>query len=80
MATYNDTNIKFLVDLIEGKGSRTIENLIWRGEKKNIEKQEVVDAMELLMDLKVVTKEERMTGDGWNSREKAMFYKLIKSN
>jgi hypothetical protein len=77
MATYNDTNIKFFIDLIESTGGRTIENLIWRGGKKNIEEQEVVDAMELLMDLKVVTKEERMTGDGWNSRDMAMYYKLI---
>ena len=42
MKKYNDNNIKKLVKLLT-KRNRPIENLIWRGSKIGIEKEEVIN-------------------------------------
>ena len=77
MKTYNDNNIKKLVKLLE-KRNRPIENLIWRGAKLGLEEQEIVDSMDLLLDLGVVSQEVIDTGDGWNSRSKETRFLLVK--
>ena len=77
MKTYNDNNIKKLVKLLE-KRNRPIENLIWRGAKLGLEEQEIVDSMDLLLDLGVVTTEVIDSGDGWNSRRKTTRFLLVK--
>ena len=38
MKTYNDNNIKNLLSLIEKYGKKSMDNLIWRGEKISINK------------------------------------------
>ena len=77
MKTYNDNNIKKLVKLLE-KRNRPIENLIWRGAKLGIEKQEVVDSMDLLLDLGVVTTESVDTGDGYTRKDMETRFLLVK--
>ena len=72
---YNDENIKKLVKLLT-KRNRPIENLIWRGAKIGIEKEEVINSMDLLLDLGVVEMEVIETGDGWNTRDKESRYVL----
>lgn len=74
---YNDNNIKKLVKLLTQR-NRPIENLIRRGGKLGLEEQEVVSAMDLLLDLGVVAKEVIETGDGWNSRDKTTRFLLVK--
>ena len=74
---YNDANIKKIVKLLT-KRNRPIENLIWRGAKLGLEKQEIVDSMDLLLDLGVVTTEVVDTGDGWNTRDKETRFLLVK--
>ena len=74
---YNDNNIKKLVKLLT-KRNRPIENLIWRGAKLGLEKQEIVDSMDLLLDLGVVTMEVVDTGDGYNTRSKEERFLLVK--
>ena len=74
---YNDNNIKKIVKLLE-KRNRPIENLIWRGAKLGIEKQEVVDSMDLLLDLGVVTMESVDTGDGYTRRDMETRFLLVK--
>ena len=66
---YNDLNIKKLVTLLEQK-NRSLENLVWRGSKLGLEKEEVINAIDLLHDLKIIDKKVIETGDGWNSRSK----------
>lgn len=68
MKTYNDNNIKKIVKLLE-KRNRPIENLIWKGAELGIEEQEVVNSMDLLLDLGVVTTEVIDTGDGYTRRD-----------
>ena len=75
MKKYNDNNIKKLVKLLT-KRNRPIENLIWRGAKIGIEKEEVINSMDLLLDLGVVEMEVIETGDGWNTRDKESRYVL----
>ena len=72
---YNDENIKKLVKLLT-KRNRPIENLIWRAGKIGIDKEEVINSMDLLLDLGVVGKEVIETGDGYNSRSKESRYVL----
>jgi len=74
---YNDANIKKLVKLLE-KRNRPIQNLIWRGTKLGLEKREIVDSMDLLLDLGVVAQEVIETGDGWNSRGRETRFLLVK--
>ena len=74
---YNDNNIKKIVKLLE-KRNRPIENLIWRGAKLGIEKQEVVDSMDLLLDLGVVTTESVDTGDGYTRKDMETRFLLVK--
>ena len=76
MKTYNDNNIKKLVKLLE-KRNRPIENLIWRGAKLGLEEQEIVNSMDLLLDLGVVSTEVIDTGDGWNTRDKETRFLLV---
>jgi len=76
MKTYNDNNIKTLLSLIE-KNKRSMPNLIRRGKKLNINKNEVIKSIELLLDLKVIKEKEEMIGDGWNSRDTAKYYSLV---
>ena len=76
MTTYNDNNIKKLVSLIEKYGTRSKENLVWRGSKLNINEKEVISAIELLLDLKVINEKEEITGDGWNTRGTCNVYEL----
>lgn len=66
---YKDENIKKLVELLS-KRNRPIENLIFRAKKIGIESQEVIDSINLLLELKVVTTEIVEIGDGWNTRDK----------
>ena len=66
---YKDENIKKLVELLS-KRNRPIENLIWRAKKIGIESEEVINSMNLLLELKVVTTEIVDIGDGWNTRDK----------
>ena len=66
---YNDNNIKKIVALLT-KRNRPIENLIWRGSKLGLDKEEVINSMDLLLDLGVVGVEVIETGDGWNTRDK----------
>jgi len=77
MKAYNDNNIKKLVKLLT-KLNRPIENLIWRGAKLGIEKQEVVDSMDLLLDLGVVTTESVDTGDGYTRKDMETRFLLVK--
>jgi len=72
---YNDENIKKLVSLLS-KRNRPIENLIFRAKKLGIESREVVESMDLLLDLKVVTTEIVEIGDGWNTRDKEIRFVL----
>ena len=74
---YNDANIKKLVKLLTQR-SRPIENLIMRGAKLGLDKQEVVNSMDLLLDLGVVSKEVVNSGDGWNTRDKETRFLLVK--
>ena len=76
MKNYNDNNIKKLVSLIEKYGKRSKENLIWRGSKLNISKNEVIQAIELLLDLQVIKHKTEITGDGWNTRGTCKVYEL----
>jgi len=76
MKTYNDNNIKNLLSLIEKYGKKSMDNLIWRGEKISINKNEVIQSVNLLLDLKVIQEKEEMIGDGWNSRDKCVYYEL----
>tara|TARA_R110001632_G_scaffold95637_2_gene201747 strand:- start:457 stop:693 length:237 start_codon:yes stop_codon:yes gene_type:complete len=76
MKTYNDNNIKKLLSLIKKYGTRSKENLIWRGSKININESEVLDSIKLLLDLKVINEKEEMIGDGWNSRDTCIVYEL----
>ena len=76
MTTYNDNNIKKLLSLIKKYGTRSKENLIWRGSKININESEVLDSIKLLLDLKVINEKEIMIGDGWNSRDTCRVYEL----
>ena len=73
---YNDKNIKFLISLIKKYKKRTKENLIWRGSKMNISKKEVINSLDLLIDLNVITTITEEVGDGWNTRGKSEFYIL----
>ncbi len=73
---YKDENIKKLVKLLS-KRNRPIENLIFRAKKLGIESEEVVNSMNLLLDLKVVTTEITETGDGWNTRDKETRFVLV---
>jgi hypothetical protein len=75
---YNDNNIKKIVSLIEKYGKRTKENLVWRGSKINISKDEVLNSIELLLDLEVINEKEETTGDGWNTRGTQKVYQLTK--
>jgi len=74
---YNDANIKKIVKLLE-KRNRPIENLIWRGAKLGIEKQEIVDSMDLLLDLGVVAQESVDCGDGYTRRDMETRFLLVK--
>ena len=74
---YNDANIKKLVKLLT-KRNRPIENLIWRGAKLGLDKQEIVNSIDLLLDLGVVAKEVIEIGDGWNTRGKQTRFLLVK--
>ena len=76
MKTYNDNNIKKLLSLIKKYGTRSKQNLIWRGAKININESEVLDSIKLLLDLKVISEKEEMIGDGWNSRTTYIVYEL----
>ena len=76
MKTYNDNNIKKLLSLIKKYGTRSKENLIWRGSKININESEVINAIKLLIELKVINEKEEMIGDGWNSRDTCRVYEL----
>tara|TARA_B100000767_G_scaffold271064_1_gene295951 strand:- start:1566 stop:1799 length:234 start_codon:yes stop_codon:yes gene_type:complete len=76
MKIYNNKNIKSLLDLIKKYNQRTMESLIWRGNKINISKDEVIKSVNLLLDLKVINEKEEMVGDGWNSIETCIFYEL----
>ena len=58
MITYNDDNIKKLVSLIEKYGKRSKSNLVWRGSKLNINESQVLNAIKLLIDLKVINEKE----------------------
>ncbi len=77
MKTYNDKNIKKIVSLIEKYGTRTKSNLIWRGSKLNIDENEVINAIKLLLDLKVINEKQQITGDGWNTRGTCKVYELV---
>ena len=77
MKTYNDKNIKKIVSLIEKYGTRTKSNLIWRGSKLNINENEVINAIKLLLDLKVINEKKEITGDGWNTRGTRKVYELV---
>ena len=77
MKTYNDNNIKKLVKLLE-KRNRPIENLIWRGAKLGLEEQEIVNSMDLLLDLGVVTTESVDMGDGYTRRDMETRFLLVK--
>ena len=83
MKKYNDSNIKKLLGLLDsnnkkgGVKKRTIENLIWRLGKLGIDKKEVIDSIELLVDLKILQVTEEMTGDGWNTRRSCKYYSII---
>ena len=77
MQTYNDNNIKKLVKLLTQR-NRPIENLIRRGGKLGLEENEVVNAMDLLLDLGVVSTEVIETGDGYNTRGKTTRFLLVK--
>ena len=76
MKIYNDNNIKTLLTLIERLGKRSMSNLIWRGQKLNIDKNEVIESVSLLLDLKVIREKEVMIGDGWNNRDTCVYYEL----
>tara|TARA_R110000822_G_scaffold5786_9_gene24754 strand:+ start:243 stop:479 length:237 start_codon:yes stop_codon:yes gene_type:complete len=76
MITYNDDNIKKLVSLIEKYGKRSKSNLVWRGSKLNINESQVLNAIKLLIDLKVIIEKKEMIGDGWNNRDTCKFYYL----
>ncbi|QDP47924.1 MAG: hypothetical protein GOVbin225_45 [Prokaryotic dsDNA virus sp.] len=75
---YHDKNIKSLLNLMQKRNVRHLENLIWRGGKLGISKTEVVDSVALLLDLKVLTTVVEETGDGWNTRGKDTFIQLVK--
>ena len=78
MKTYNDNNIKKLLSLIKKYGTRSKANLIWRGAKLNINESEVINAIKLLIELKVINEKEEMIGDGWNNRDTCKVYELAK--
>ena len=75
---YKDENIKTIVDLMKNGRKRHINNIIWRSAKKGISKTEVVDAVALLLDLKIITTTVKETGDGWNTIGKDTFFQLLK--
>ena len=77
MQNYNDNNIKKLVKLLT-KRNRPIENLIWRGAKLGLEEQEVVNSMDLLLDLGVVSTESVDCGDGYTRRDIETRFLLVK--
>lgn len=86
MTTYNNNNIKKLLSLLDtnnkrgGVKKRTCENLIWRLGKLGINKKEVIDAIQLLLDLNVLQETEATTGDGWNTRGSSKYYSIIETN
>ena len=77
MENYNDNNIKKIVALIEKYGTKTKENLVWRGSKLNINENEVINAIKLLLDLKLINEKTQITGDGWNTRGTCKVYELV---
>ena len=79
MKTYNDANIKKIVKLLE-KQNRFMENIVWRSGKIGIGKEEVLNALDLLVDLGVVDSKIVEIGDGWNSRDKAREYFIMGNN
>jgi len=70
---YNDANIKKIVKLLE-KQDRFMENIVWRSGKIGIGKEEVLNALDLLLDLGVVGSKIVEIGDGWNTRDKGKMY------
>jgi hypothetical protein len=72
---YNDANIKKIVKLLELR-NRPLENIVWRCGKIGIEKEEVINSMDLLLDLEVVGTEIVEMGDGYNTRDKTKRYFL----
>jgi len=81
MTTYNNNNIKAILNLLDinfkgGLKERSFENLVWRAEKLKINKQEAIDSLNLLLDLKVIQGKEKMIGDGWNTRDTCKYYSL----
>ncbi len=76
MKTYNDNNIKTILSLIK-KNKKSMANLIRRGNKLNINKNEVINSIELLLDLELIKEKEEMIGDGWNSSDTAKYYSLV---
>ena len=73
MKKYNDNNIKKIVTLLE-KRDRTISNVVRRAGRIGIEKEEAIDAMDLLVDLEVLGTKIVEVGDGWNTRDEEKRY------
>lgn len=71
----NDEKFTFIVKLIKKYKERTLANLVWRGSEVGIAENEVVECVETLLDLGIIIPTEKMIGDGWNSRETAIYYK-----
>ena len=73
MKKYNDANIKKIVTLLE-KRDRTLSNVVRRAGRIGIEKEEAIDAMDLLVDLEVLGSKTVEVGDGWNTRDEEKRY------
>ena len=75
MKKYNDNNIKKIVTLLERR-DRTLSNVVRRARRIGIEKEEAIDAMDLLVDLEVLGTKIVEVGDGWNTRDEEKRYFL----
>ncbi len=73
MKKYNDANIKKIVTLLE-KRDRTLSNVVRRAGRIGIEKEEAIDAMDLLVDLEDLGSKTVEVGDGWNTRDEEKRY------
>ena len=78
MKNYNDNNIKNILSLINGKGLASKSRMIRLADRKfKINKNEVVESIELLLDLEVIKEKTETIGDSWNTNQNCIVYELV---
>tara|TARA_Y100001938_G_C7881447_1_gene325190 strand:+ start:330 stop:563 length:234 start_codon:yes stop_codon:yes gene_type:complete len=76
MKNFNNKNIKNILLILE-QGTSTLPRLIKLSERKfNISKLETINSLNLLLDLKVIEKVQKNSGDGWNTSGKVEVFNL----